>query len=253
MIPLFGRRVLYLPPVVSRVLQPMTRFFLVGLTGLAFAASSFAGQPLLKRNYGKWDVVGREDPMDGWKYQVRIDGVVPLTTMSYPYHETTASLVWSCGSQASAHTASIRVHNAPRIGRLRWMDIPESAPLPFANLAEFADSRGLVRVRWDQHPPTEIKGWAGEADFIAFFTDPLEMFTNATGDSASNDRDDSLVDQDALSGFLSDLTQHSTLLIEIPWNNTENSPSHFRIPLNGVADAIAFVRGRCPDPRGNLP
>lgn len=230
---------------------------------LFFCPASVAGQWEISQNYGKWWVFGEEHPMDGWQYIVVSDDIFPLRMMPSPYDETIAEIRWSCGEEldrspvltdssyeddldlpvfhtdlrgrvepdvptlvAIQHRAYIIVRNGPRIGPLRRWRPPGAGMLS----EEILDDFGLVRLRWDQQRPIVVKT-------LRLGDGMLRLFPESSTLAASAGIE--------LSDFLEDLSQHSTLLVEIPWAN-EYRDSHFRIPLDGAAEAIEYAKSRCP-------
>lgn len=216
-----------------------TRMVVVLLTVGFFAPTGLANQ-VYGRYYGEWIAGSQEDPMDGWDHSVSILGIRPLVPMPFPYDDATMSLGWGCVND----NALISLHKAPRVGRLLEWPPPVSwyaersrkeRYLPPDLLQEELHDltrRKRIRVRWDSNPPTEITGVLLDSGrtFGLFY----DRFNRSEGKSA-------------LRTFLDDLSTHSALLIEIRWANPEYSDSHFRVPLDGAAEAISDITRRCLD------
>ena len=230
-----------------RVQTPMKRFVLLLFAVAILAPDSLAGQPAIATKYGEWTMMGHEDPMDGWSYVVnrRVYALSPLVA---PYHNAALSVNWTCNHEGQR--VWISVNGAPPIGRLRRWDPPARWYLKNREISRYEtyeqkmeterlfESRVRVRVRWDEEPPTEIRGsLMPDRRLLYLFIDPLGV-------------DGVIDDPTALSDFLSNLSDRATLLVEIPWVDPQLPRSHFRIPLDGAAEAIEDARRRCSDPRG---
>ncbi len=166
-------------------------------------------------------------------YHLTSKGVPPLKPMASPHHEASMSVRFECGDQ---HMAIVMVRGAPRIGPLQWWPRPRSMVLPYGvREQDVLDRRGLLRVRWDKKPPTWIETFHADNGVLLLFRDPLE-----SGD----------LDREALLDFFSDLSEHSTLLVEVPWADSQFRKSHFRVSLDGAGLAIEDTMRRCPDLQG---
>lgn len=200
---------------------------------------------MIVRDYGEWAMMGSEDPADGWRYFVHSDCVRSLKPLVSPYDNAVLSVGWTC--DANSETLSMRVPDAPRIGSLRK---PEpSTSWNEENRSRMANERSrgaarhlierrvLVPVSWDEEPPTEIEGYlARDGRIVNLFPDTLAV--------------DRVQDRESLAAFVADLSDRSTLLVEIPWADAQLSSSLFRIPLEGAAEAIEEAERRCADLRG---
>ena len=221
------------------------------LTVAILAPTALDGRPQAQdfhREYAEWTISGREDPMDGWQYVVS-NTVSALRPLPFPYDNAVLvlSVIWLCSDEDQG--AFVMMKNAPRIGNLPRRDPPiswylekilresRSPSTPEKRLAEqrALETLVLVRVRWDDKPPTELGGILGSDHSLLLFKDP---FAAAYG----------YVDDTALSKFVTDLSDHSTLLVEISWADRRLSKSHFRVPLDGAAEALEDAGRRCPDP-----
>lgn len=221
------------------------------LTVAVLAPAAVGGQPPaqdFQRDYAEWTISGREDPMDGWQYVVS-SRVYALRPLPFPYDNAVLvlSVIWLCGIED--HGAFVMTKNAPRIGNLPRRDPPiswylekmlQESRAPVTREKRLTEQRALeglvlVRVRWDDKPPTELYGFLGGDHSLLLFKDPFTV--------AGEHFDDT-----ALSKFVTDLSDHSTLLVEISWADRHLSKSHFRIPLDGAAEAIEDAKRRCPDP-----
>lgn len=230
-------------PVATRVsstacLVLSTTCIVVVLLTVGFFAPTGLAIQVYGGYYGEWIAGSQEDPMDGWTHAVSILGVRPLVPMPFPHDGTTMSLNWECVNDI----ASIGLHKAPRIGRLMEWPPPVSwyaersrkeRYLPPDLLQEelhHLTRRKRIRVRWDSNPPTEITGVLLDSSrtFFLFY----DRFNRSEGKAA-------------LRTFLDDLSTHSALLVEIRWANPEYSDSHFRVPLDGAAEAISDITRRC--------
>lgn len=207
------------------------RNLLITLASMAVLASAgFSWQPQILGVHGEWAVHREEDPMVDWIYSLTSEGVPPLKSMASPHQDASMSVRFECGDR---HMAIVIVRNAPRIGPLQCWPRPRSTVLPYGvREQDVLDRRGLVRVRWDKKPPTWIETFHADSGVLLLFRDPL-----AGGD----------LDRDALLDFFSDLSEHSTLLVEIPWADSQLRRSHFRVSLDGAGEAIEDTMRRCPD------
>lgn len=214
------------------------------LTLAVFASANCAGQPTIMKEYGEWATMGSEDPADGWRYFVYSDGTHPVEPLASPYDNAVLSVGWTF--DATNETLSMRVADAPRIGNLRKSEPPpsgneenrsrsnERSRAPTRYLME---RRVLVPVRWDEEPPTAVEG------FLSSGGKTVNLFLDALAAAG-------VQDQESLAAFVADHTDHSTLLVEIPWADPQLSSSRFRIPLEGAAEAVEEAGRRYADLRG---
>ena len=214
------------------------------LTLALSASANCARQPMSVSDYGEWALMGNEDPADGWRYFVYSDGAHPMGPLASPYDNVVLSVGWTC--DATSQTLSMRVADAPRIGNLRKSEPPpsgneenrsrsnERSRAPTRYLME---RRALVPVRWEEEPPTAVEG------FLSSGGKTVNLFLDALAAAG-------VQNQESLAAFVADLSDHSTLLVEIPWADAQLSSSRFRIPLEGAAEAIEEAEHRCADLRG---
>lgn len=225
----------------------MKRIVIASFAAAVLAPAGLAGQPSIARQYGEWTMMGQEDPMDGWQYFVTSDAYA-VKPLANPYRSASLHISWSCGPELQ--TVLLTVNDAPPIGRLRRWDPPASWYLLQRRIRRyesyeeqqetrrFLESRILVRVRWDEEPPTELRG-----GLIPVGRKPISLFSDPLGI-------DGVHDYAALSAFLADLSRHSTLLVEIPWADRRLRDSHFRLSLDGAGEAIEDTMRRCLDAHG---
>ena len=215
------------------------------LTLALSASANCARQPMIVSDYGEWALMGNEDPADGWRYFVYSDSAHPVGPLASPYDNAVLSVGLTC--DATNETLSMRVADAPRIGNLRKSEPTASGreenPPRMANersrgaTRHLSERRVLVPVRWDEEPPTAVEGsLSTDGKIVNLFLDALAV--------------DGVQDRAALAAFVADHSDHSTLLVEIPWADAQLSSSRFRIPLEGAAEAIEEAEHRCADLRG---
>lgn len=230
-----------------RVPTPMRRIVSALFAAAILVPADIAGQPSIAMEYGDWTMMGSEDPMDGWHYFVGSGRVYPLRPMGFPYSNAALSITWACDVKGQG--IWFNIYDAPRIGRFRRWNPPAEWYLKDREISRYEtyeqrqekqlvlERRVFVRVRWDAEPPTELRGsLLPSGHILSMFIDPLAV-------------DGSIEDPVALSDFVSKLSRHTTLLVEIPWADPQLLRSHFRIPLDGAAEGIEETQRRCPDLR----
>lgn len=159
-----------------------------------------------------WTVSSSTDEMSGEKrWVVRSPIAEPTRTMSFPYEDTHARLLFVCDNDGE------------------WVNMNFNEA-PNATNTTTRDGYNIV------HGRVSFNGNVSDIDFIQTWGDP-SMTLRRSGIGSRMSR----------SEFIQNLIRSNELLVEIAWYGSGNV--RFKFPLDGSANAINRARNNCRNQR----